>query len=112
MNNPHTASAPTHTPAAASDAGGDGAAHACETGGADGAAGEPRESAGLSESADIGGTPRALHRPVAFVAPAHWANAGAPPAPAHIPFVERSEKGRPDPVRYGDWENKGIAVDF
>jgi len=22
------------------------------------------------------------------------------------------EEGRPDPTRYGDWEKKGIAIDF
>ena len=27
------------------------------------------------------------------------------PAPA-------DEEGKPDPTRYGDWEKKGIAVDF
>jgi hypothetical protein len=28
-----------------------------------------------------------------------------PPAPA-------GEEGKPDPTRYGDWEKKGIAIDF
>lgn len=26
--------------------------------------------------------------------------------------VELGGRGGPDPVRYGDWESKGIAVDF
>ncbi|MCF3932238.1 DUF1674 domain-containing protein [Acuticoccus sp. M5D2P5] len=26
--------------------------------------------------------------------------------------VERGGRNGPEPVRYGDWENKGIAVDF
>jgi len=25
---------------------------------------------------------------------------------------ERGGRGGPDPVRYGDWESKGLAVDF
>jgi len=26
--------------------------------------------------------------------------------------IERGGRGGPDPVRYGDWEAKGIATDF
>jgi hypothetical protein len=38
----------------------------------------------------------------------------SPPVPepkevAHVPLLDAE---RPDPVRYGDWELKGIAVDF
>lgn len=29
-----------------------------------------------------------------------------------IPPTELGGRDGPDPVRYGDWENKGIAVDF
>ena len=37
----------------------------------------------------------------------------APPAPPPAP-AEKEVGGRagPDPVRYGDWEKGGIAVDF
>lgn len=54
-------------------------------------------------------TQRATQRPAGFVKPANWTNEPAPPpAPA---------KAEPDPdglspTRYGDWVNKGIAVDF
>lgn len=60
----------------------------------------------------IGGTPRARTRPAAVAVPERWAKAGAAPEPQPVPFVPREEKGRPDPVRYGDWESKGIAIDF
>jgi hypothetical protein len=30
-------------------------------------------------------------------------------APAHAPA---GEDGKLDPTRYGDWEKKGIAIDF
>ncbi|HET9459823.1 MAG TPA: DUF1674 domain-containing protein [Sphingomicrobium sp.] len=28
------------------------------------------------------------------------------------PAPPAGEEGRPDPTRYGDWEKKGIAIDF
>ncbi len=31
--------------------------------------------------------------------------------PAKMP-VERGGRDGPEPVRYGDWEKKGLAVDF
>ena len=34
------------------------------------------------------------------------------PAPAEPPEPPAGEEQRPDPTRYGDWEKKGIAVDF
>jgi hypothetical protein len=37
------------------------------------------------------------------------------PAPAPVPGREEAESGGPkgrEPTRYGDWESKGIAVDF
>ncbi len=34
----------------------------------------------------------------------------AAPAPAHPP--ELGGRDGPEPVRFGDWEKKGIAVDF
>jgi hypothetical protein len=37
----------------------------------------------------------------------------SPPVPKPAPPGPRSEDPeRPDPVRYGDWELKGIAIDF
>jgi Protein of unknown function (DUF1674) len=56
-------------------------------------------------------TPRATKRPATVTAPAHWTNAPVP-QPVAVEFAGLVEKGRPDPVRYGDWELKGIAIDF
>lgn len=65
-------------------------------------------------SETIGGTPRATVRPDSAKAPAHWAEQpAAPPAPApglELP-ADQQPTGR-DPVRYGDWELKGMAIDF
>ena len=40
----------------------------------------------------------------------------SPPVPEAEPLTEAEppsgEEGRPDPTRYGDWEKKGIAIDF
>ena len=34
-------------------------------------------------------------------------------AAAHVtPAKEHGGRDDPDPVRYGDWEKKGIAIDF
>ena len=34
------------------------------------------------------------------------------PAPRDAPKPPEGEEERLDPTRYGDWEKKGIAVDF
>lgn len=60
----------------------------------------------------IGGTPRATRRPEHVHAPDHWRNDEPLPAPRTVEFEPQEVKGRPDPVRYGDWEIKGIAIDF
>lgn len=60
----------------------------------------------------IGGTPRATQRPAGVSAPDYWTNDSAPPAPAAVEFQPQEVRGQPDPVRYGDWEIKGIAIDF
>lgn len=60
----------------------------------------------------IGGTPRARTRPPHVAAPAHWQVDDGPPHPAATPFEPQEVNGRPDPVRYGDWEHKGLAIDF
>ena len=38
----------------------------------------------------------------------------SPPVPEPGPMLEAPEPDpdRPNPVRYGDWELKGVAVDF
>ncbi|MHA7821005.1 MAG: DUF1674 domain-containing protein [Erythrobacter sp.] len=45
-------------------------------------------------------------RPKNFKKPPHWTN-DPPPEPKK---VEQNEEL--SPTRYGDWESKGIAVDF
>jgi hypothetical protein len=54
---------------------------------------------------------RATKRPPGVNAPPHWDN---PPVPEPKVVIHEGleEDGRPDPVRYGDWERKGIAIDF
>ena len=65
-----------------------------------------------SPSATIGGTPRSVKRPAYAKAPAEWANTAVPsPEPIREDKAEDQPGGR-NPVRYGDWELKGIAVDF
>ncbi len=64
------------------------------------------------EPATIGGTPRAAKRPAHVKAPEGWTNA---PVPAPEPIREADAADQPggrNPVRYGDWELKGLAIDF
>ncbi len=52
-------------------------------------------------------------RPAHVKPPAHLSP--SPPVPEPAPVSERTEHGGRnglDPTRYGDWEHKGIAVDF
>lgn len=49
---------------------------------------------------------RATTRPEHFAKPAHWSN-DPPPTPAEAKVDEPLS-----PTRYGDWERKGVAVDF
>jgi hypothetical protein len=58
-----------------------------------------------------GDIPRATRRPATVKAPAHWDNPPVPD-PQAVEHQGLVEDGRPDPVRYGDWERKGIAIDF
>lgn len=51
-------------------------------------------------------------RPPHVKAPAYLSENTPVPEPKMVEHKPRGEKGRPDPVRYGDWEHKGIAVDF
>ena len=55
---------------------------------------------------------RATKRPPYLDAPAYLTKNTPVPVPKKM--VPGSEPGREtlDPVRYGDWENKGIAIDF
>ena len=55
---------------------------------------------------DAPNLPEAAKRALAE-AEARRAAAEAAPAP-----VELGGRNGPEPTRYGDWENKGIAVDF
>lgn len=65
-----------------------------------------------SQNATIGGTPRAVKRPAHVKPPAGWVNS-AVPAPASIQEEKaENQPGGRNPVRYGDWELKGVAVDF
>lgn len=65
-----------------------------------------------SPIATIGGTPRAVKRPAHVKAPDSWTNSAVPaPRPIHEDKAEDQPGGR-NPVRYGDWELKGVAVDF
>jgi hypothetical protein len=53
-------------------------------------------------------------RPAHVKPPAHLSPSPPVPEPEEI-RVEEEHGGRKDgldPTRYGDWENKGIAVDF
>lgn len=51
--------------------------------------------------------PPAARRALAEAAMRRRAAAAAPPPP-----VEKGGPAGPDPVRYGDWERKGRAIDF
>lgn len=65
-----------------------------------------------NDKTSIAGTPRALQRPDHVKPPEGWEN---PPLPEpRDPVIEQGadQPGGRDPVRYGDWELKGIAVDF
>lgn len=64
------------------------------------------------QSSKMGGTPRATKRPAHVKAPAGWTTTPLPvPAPAQEDKAEDQPGGR-NPVRYGDWELKGLAIDF
>lgn len=55
-----------------------------------------------------------MKRPKHLVAPGHLSK--SPPVPQPKPLKTSAppvgEEQRLDPTRYGDWEKKGIAVDF
>ena len=54
-----------------------------------------------------------MKRPKHAKAPAYLSK--SPPVPkarAVEPSRPEGEEERPDPTRYGDWEKKGVAIDF
>ncbi|MDZ3830993.1 MAG: DUF1674 domain-containing protein [Sphingopyxis sp.] len=66
----------------------------------------------LVKKDSVGGTPRATQRPPHVKAPEGWSN-----EPVPVPEAVREDKaedqpGGRNPVRYGDWEYKGLAIDF
>jgi len=57
-------------------------------------------------------SPRATQRPPHVKAPAHWTPSAPVPEPEAVTLEPEAGREGPDPVRYGDWESKGIAIDF
>lgn len=54
-----------------------------------------------------------MKRPKHLDPPATLSPSPPVPEPGPVdPAPPAGEEGRPDPTRYGDWEKKGIAVDF
>jgi hypothetical protein len=55
-----------------------------------------------------------MKRPRHLDPPRHLSK--SPPVPRPEKVAETAppagEEGKPDPTRYGDWEKKGIAIDF
>lgn len=65
-----------------------------------------------SKADTIGGTPRAAKRPAHVKAPESWTNDPVPPAEPIREDAAAEQPGGRNPVRYGDWELKGLAIDF
>jgi len=54
-----------------------------------------------------------MKRPKHVKPPAHLSKSPPMPKPeAAQPAPPAGEEAKPDPTRYGDWEKKGIAIDF
>lgn len=51
-------------------------------------------------------------RPEHVKPPAHLSESPPLPAPAETARAPEPDPDRLDPVRYGDWELKGLAIDF
>lgn len=51
-------------------------------------------------------------RPPHVKAPDYLSKSPPVPKPKKVERKPEPDSGRLDPVRYGDWELKGIAVDF
>jgi len=56
-------------------------------------------------------TPRATRRPDHVRPPKHWPESPPVPKPEPMPEAEAEAAAR-GPTRFGDWEHKGIAIDF
>lgn len=65
-----------------------------------------------TKQADGSRSPRARQRPSKIKPPPHW-QSSAPPEP-RAPIIDEAadQPGGRNPVRYGDWEYKGLAIDF
>ena len=55
-----------------------------------------------------------MKRPKHLDAPAYLSKSPPVPKPQALPQAEppAGEEQKLDPTRYGDWEKKGIAIDF
>ena len=55
-----------------------------------------------------------MKRPKRLDPPAYLSPSPPVPDPqrANAPELPAGEEGKLDPTRYGDWEKKGIAIDF
>ena len=54
-----------------------------------------------------------MKRPKHVKAPAYLSKSPPVPKPQEVkPAMPAGEDDRLDPTRYGDWEKKGIAIDF
>ena len=55
-----------------------------------------------------------MKRPDHVKPPKHLSPSPPVPEPEKVeqPETPDGEEERPDPTRYGDWEKKGIAIDF
>jgi hypothetical protein len=54
-----------------------------------------------------------MKRPKHVKAPAYLSKSPPVPAPETVDATSPAgEEEKPDPTRYGDWERKGIAIDF
>lgn len=51
-------------------------------------------------------------RPPNVKPPAHWSKNPPVPKPDPKPRATGNDPSGLDPTRYGDWELKGIAIDF
>jgi hypothetical protein len=52
------------------------------------------------------------NRPPHVKAPPYLSKSPPVPQPKAVEHKPHPEPGRLDPVRYGDWELKGVAIDF
>ena len=68
-----------------------------------------RRNAYIEAMTDDATRPRATKRPDTVRPPTRWTNT-PPPKPARVDLGD--DPLGTDPVRYGDWERNGIAIDF